>query len=178
MSPDGSAVLKLLAQELGKLPNHMAIEGHTDSKPYPPTATYTNWKLSSDRRECRPENHADGRPAAGSDFAGSRIRRPAASEARSVGSLQSEISLIVQYTEKTKDDPAGETDTGGAEASEKGKKTPAAAESKPAAPPGGGKKECTPASASPPLSTYKFPVFISLEERGSLPLLLPHPNCI
>jgi flagellar motor protein MotB len=38
-----------LAQKPGKLPNHVAIEGHTDSKPYPPTATYTNWELSADR---------------------------------------------------------------------------------------------------------------------------------
>ena len=37
------------AGELGKLPNHMAMEGHTDAKPYPPSAMYTNWELSSDR---------------------------------------------------------------------------------------------------------------------------------
>jgi chemotaxis protein MotB len=46
MSADGSDLLKTLAQELGKLPNHVAIEGHTDSKSYPPTAAYTNWELS------------------------------------------------------------------------------------------------------------------------------------
>jgi hypothetical protein len=33
MSGDGNDLLKTLAQELGKLPNHVAIEGHTDSKP-------------------------------------------------------------------------------------------------------------------------------------------------
>jgi chemotaxis protein MotB len=33
MSQDGSALVTLLADELGKLPNHIAIEGHTDSKP-------------------------------------------------------------------------------------------------------------------------------------------------
>ena len=49
MSGDGSDLLKTLAQELGKLPSHVAIEGHTDSKPYPPTAAYTNWELSADR---------------------------------------------------------------------------------------------------------------------------------
>jgi len=49
MSGDGSDLLKTLAQELGKLPSHGAIEGHTDSKPYPPTAAYTNWELSADR---------------------------------------------------------------------------------------------------------------------------------
>jgi chemotaxis protein MotB len=35
MSADAGDLLKTLAQELGKLPNHVAIEGHTDSKPYP-----------------------------------------------------------------------------------------------------------------------------------------------
>ena len=49
MSPAGADLVKLLAQELGKLPNSVAIEGHTDSKPYPPGATYTNWELSSAR---------------------------------------------------------------------------------------------------------------------------------
>jgi len=49
MSGDGRDLLKTLAQALGKLPNHVAIERHTDSKPYPPTAAYTNWELSADR---------------------------------------------------------------------------------------------------------------------------------
>ena len=49
MSNDGADLVHLLAAELGKLPNKIAIEGHTDSKPYPPGATYTNWELSTDR---------------------------------------------------------------------------------------------------------------------------------
>jgi chemotaxis protein MotB len=48
-APIGSDLLKLLAQELGRLPNHIAMEGHTDSKPYPAEATYGNWELSADR---------------------------------------------------------------------------------------------------------------------------------
>ncbi len=42
-------LLVLLAQELGKLPNKLSIEGHTDSKPYPGTKAYGNWELSADR---------------------------------------------------------------------------------------------------------------------------------
>lgn len=42
-------LLQLLAQELGKLPNNISIEGHTDSKPYSGTRTYDNWDLSTDR---------------------------------------------------------------------------------------------------------------------------------
>ena len=49
MSGDGGDILKALAAELGKLPNKMAIEGHTDSKRYPPTANYTNWERFADR---------------------------------------------------------------------------------------------------------------------------------
>jgi chemotaxis protein MotB len=41
--------LTTLAQELGKLPNLLVIEGHTDSKPFGTNASYTNWELSSDR---------------------------------------------------------------------------------------------------------------------------------
>jgi chemotaxis protein MotB len=55
--PSGSAVpnddakqlLSLLAAELGKLPNKLSIEGHTDSKPYAGTGDYGNWELSADR---------------------------------------------------------------------------------------------------------------------------------
>jgi chemotaxis protein MotB len=46
---DGSAMLITLGQELGSLPNKLSIEGHTDSTPYAPSATYGNWELSADR---------------------------------------------------------------------------------------------------------------------------------
>ncbi len=42
-------MLSLLAQELGKLPNQLSIEGHTDSKPYAGRREYGNWELSADR---------------------------------------------------------------------------------------------------------------------------------
>ena len=45
----GKEILVLLAQELGKLPNHVSIEGHTDAKPYGGNANYSNWELSADR---------------------------------------------------------------------------------------------------------------------------------
>ena len=31
------------------MPNELSLRGHTDSIPYGPNATYTNWELSSDR---------------------------------------------------------------------------------------------------------------------------------
>lgn len=41
-------VLKTIARELGKYPNNIEIEGHTDSRAYP-GKNYTNWELSADR---------------------------------------------------------------------------------------------------------------------------------
>jgi len=45
----GAEILKDLAKELGKLPNSLLIEGHTDSKPYGGEREYSNWELSADR---------------------------------------------------------------------------------------------------------------------------------
>ncbi len=47
-SGDGKELLSLMAGEIGKLPNKVSIEGHTDSKPYG-RADYSNWELSVDR---------------------------------------------------------------------------------------------------------------------------------
>jgi chemotaxis protein MotB len=44
----GTTLLTVLTAELVKLPNKIAIEGHTDSKPYG-RAEYSNWELSADR---------------------------------------------------------------------------------------------------------------------------------
>ena len=46
---DGAELLVLLAEELGKLPNKLSIEGHTDAKPYSGVRDYGNWELSADR---------------------------------------------------------------------------------------------------------------------------------
>jgi chemotaxis protein MotB len=47
---NGKELLQLLAGELGKLPNKVSIEGHTDSKPFSGRhKNYGNWELSTDR---------------------------------------------------------------------------------------------------------------------------------
>ncbi len=54
-TPTDSAreILTVLAQQLGKLPNRVSIEGHTDSRPFG-GGNYSNWELSSDRANaCR-----------------------------------------------------------------------------------------------------------------------------
>jgi chemotaxis protein MotB len=45
----GKGLLKTLAEEVGKLPNRVTLEGHTDSRPYAGKAGYSNWELSADR---------------------------------------------------------------------------------------------------------------------------------
>lgn len=47
-SQAGTEIVEVLAAELKKLPNKVAIEGHTDATPYG-RPEYSNWELSSDR---------------------------------------------------------------------------------------------------------------------------------
>jgi chemotaxis protein MotB len=42
-------VLTKLAEELGKMPNTIVVEGHTDANPIGESLAYTNWELSADR---------------------------------------------------------------------------------------------------------------------------------
>jgi len=42
-------MLRLISEQVGKLPNRIAISGHTDAVPFQAGAVYTNWELSSDR---------------------------------------------------------------------------------------------------------------------------------
>jgi len=48
----GSHLLASLAAEIGRMPNSVVIEGHTDARPFRhtgPSAGYSNWELSADR---------------------------------------------------------------------------------------------------------------------------------
>jgi chemotaxis protein MotB len=49
LTPDGKELLKMLAGQLGGIPNRVAIEGHTDARPYASGDGYGNWELSADR---------------------------------------------------------------------------------------------------------------------------------
>jgi chemotaxis protein MotB len=48
-TPVMQSLLKVLSVEVGKLPNPLSIEGHTDAKPFSDSQTYGNWELSTDR---------------------------------------------------------------------------------------------------------------------------------
>jgi chemotaxis protein MotB len=48
----GEGLLRLLASEIGAMPNTVVIEGHTDARPFrnaSPASGYGNWELSADR---------------------------------------------------------------------------------------------------------------------------------
>ena len=45
----GKQLLGALAKELGRLPNRILIEGHTDAQKYNDVDGYSNWELSGDR---------------------------------------------------------------------------------------------------------------------------------
>lgn len=94
-------LLQALAQELGKLPNKISIEGHTDSKPYTGGRLYDNWDLSSDRaNEARRMMQGEGvrqdQISQVRGFADQRLRLPQSPEDPS----NRRISLIVQYLVK------------------------------------------------------------------------------
>jgi chemotaxis protein MotB len=105
LKPDGAELLIKLAQEVGSLPNKLSIEGHTDSQPYAPSATYGNWELSADRANAaRRVMQANGVRADQiiqvRGFADQRLRKPDAP----LDPSNRRISLIVQYIQKNNDD--------------------------------------------------------------------------
>jgi chemotaxis protein MotB len=94
----GAVLLSRLASELGKMPNDLLIEGHTDSKPFTSSGSYSNWELSADRANSarklmqangvRPEQVAQVR-----GYADRQLRHP---EDPSHASNR-RITVIVQY---------------------------------------------------------------------------------
>jgi chemotaxis protein MotB len=82
LSPAAIEVLEVLARQLGKLPNRLAIEGHTDSRPYRSGVEFTNWELSSERANSARRfmtEHGVRPPqvAEVSGYADTRLRNPA-----------------------------------------------------------------------------------------------------
>ena len=49
LKSEGITALQVIAEELARLENPIAIEGHTDAAPFPRGATFTNWELSNAR---------------------------------------------------------------------------------------------------------------------------------
>jgi chemotaxis protein MotB len=98
----GREILTLLAKELGKLPNKIFIEGHTDSKPFGKGTNYTNWELSTNRaNQCRQLMQTNGVRADQISqvrgFADQSLRDPSHPE----DPRNRRISLIVRHTAKS-----------------------------------------------------------------------------
>jgi len=111
-SEDGRQILGMLAQELGKMPNKVSIEGHTDSKPFVGRGNYSNWELSADRanaaRRMMQENGLGPRQVTQvRGYADQRLRKPNDPEDPS----NRRISVVVQYLEKPEpeDQPGAKT---------------------------------------------------------------------
>ena len=100
-SDRGQELLARLATEIGRMPNTVLIEGHTDAKPYPGEASYTNWELSADRANSarhimqesgmRPNQVAQVR-----GFADQRLRMPN----DPTNPANRRVSVIIQYLVK------------------------------------------------------------------------------
>ena len=100
-TPNGRELLLSLAHELGKLPNKISIEGHTDARPYAGSGAYGNWELSADRanaaRRLMQLNGVNANQVAQiRGYADQRLRKRNQPEDAS----NRRISLIVQYIVK------------------------------------------------------------------------------
>src|SRR5215469_2692728 len=104
---NGRELLMTIAEEVGKAPNKVSIEGHTDSRPFSAGANYTNWELSVDRANtsrrimqqhglrldqvAQVRGFADQQPREGKDPSDPSNRR---------------ITMIVQYLQAKPEGPA------------------------------------------------------------------------
>jgi chemotaxis protein MotB len=97
-TPDLQELLKVLSVEVGKLPNPVSIEGHTDSKPFSDSRTYGNWELSTDRANAARRMMQDsglrpGQVVQVRGYADQDLRKPQQSEDAS----NRRVTLIIQY---------------------------------------------------------------------------------
>jgi chemotaxis protein MotB len=99
---NGKELLVLLAEQLGKFPNKLSIEGHTDAKPYSGTKEYSNWELSTDRanaarRIMQSNGLRSNQVSQVRGYAEQMLRKPD----DPLDSSNRRISVIVQYLEKS-----------------------------------------------------------------------------
>ena len=109
LKASGQEILSLLAAQLGQVPNHLSIEGHTDAKPYSSKGNYSNWELSADRANAaRRLMEGSGlrvdQVAQVRGFADRRLRNPK----EPLEALNRRVSIIVQYL--AGDGPGGRQD--------------------------------------------------------------------
>jgi chemotaxis protein MotB len=152
----GKDLLSTLALEIGKLPNKITMEGHTDSKPFDGRGGYGNWELSTDRanaarRWMQDHGMREDQVSQVRGFADQSPRDPAKPD----DTTNRRITLIIQYQratvaeqQKPPDEPAAKV-AGGKE----GKPSPVTPPA--AVPPSAGKKP--PEAAKKPPEAAKKP---------------------
>jgi len=138
LNTSGQEMLALLAVELGKVPNHVSVEGHTDARPFTGKRSYSNWELSADRANAarRLMQQAGLRPDQVSQvrgFADQRLRN--LKDAQDPSNRR--ISIIVQYISSNAD----EAESPGVDTKELGEGKPSAAGAKAGSETTGKKKE-------------------------------------
>jgi chemotaxis protein MotB len=127
LNASGQEMLALLAAELGKLPNHISVEGHTDAKPFTGKRSYSNWELSagranSARRLMQQSGLRTDQVSQVRGFADQRLRNLK----DPLDPSNRRISIIVQYISSNTDEaepPGGDTkESGGGMPSAEGPK--------------------------------------------------------
>ena len=98
LKQDAIDLLHVIADALAKLPNHVIVEGHTDSRPYSNDVGYTNFELSADRaNSARRMLVRNGVPLGRFDeirgYADTRLKNPA----NPLDITNRRISIIVKF---------------------------------------------------------------------------------
>jgi chemotaxis protein MotB len=115
LNQNGREMVALLAAELGKVPNRVSVEGHTDAKPFSGKGNYSNWELSSDRanaaRRLMQESGLRGDQVSQvRGFADQRLRNAK----DPLDPSNRRISIIVQYINPASDAAEGPVKESGA----------------------------------------------------------------
>jgi len=105
INPQAQRIFGVIAKEVGLLPNHLALEGHTDSRPYD-KQNYSNWELSSDRANAarRLMNGSGLKPGQISEVRGYADRR-LLNQKDPQDQRNRRVSIVVMYTGKDKGQP-------------------------------------------------------------------------
>lgn len=97
-SASGQDMLRMISTELGRLPNRLLLEGHTDARAFASPNGYSNWELSSDRANSARKVMQDGglhlnQVAEVRGYADQRLRKPEDPNNAS----NRRVSIVVKY---------------------------------------------------------------------------------
>jgi len=116
----GKDLLSKLAEEIGKLPNKVVMEGHTDSRLFHGDGDYSNWELSTDRANAARRWMQESGMGAEQvtqvrGYADQSLRDPA----RPADGSNRRVTLVIQYQQAKAEAPAPKAETAAKPAGEK-----------------------------------------------------------